>query len=140
MIRYGLPLTPNKLCCNWSVSVHTLDAWVSVSETSNTPSPLAVTVKVSAVLSLTAVILALNSFKASPVRATPVDVVVPGAFINVARLALEASILAPANTLPAVVPIEATNVNTCPAIVTVSLAVTSLAAVRTAVEVSWLDT
>jgi hypothetical protein len=118
------------------VSVHTLPAGVNHSATSNTHNPLAVTVKVSAVLSFTADILDLNSFKASPVKATQVDIVVHGALINVAILALDASIFAHANTLPAVVPIEATNVNTCPAIVTVSFAVKSEAAVNTQVEVS----
>lgn len=81
-------------------------------------------------------IFALNNFKASPVKATQVAVVVQGALIRAARLTLEAAAFAPANTLPAVVPIEATKVNTCPAIVTVSFAVRSADSTNSAVEVS----
>ena len=74
-------------------------------------------------LLLTADILALNLIRLSPVKATPVAVVVCGALINVSRFALVISTLAPINTLPAVVPIDDTKVNTCHAIVIVSLAV-----------------
>ena len=139
MIRYGLPFTPNKLCCSCEAAVQVSVPSVNASETSNTPTPLAVTVRVLAVLSFTADILALNNFKASPVNATPLAVVVSGALISAARLALVTSAV-PINTLPGVVPIEDTNVNTCPAIVTVSLAVGAVAKANTAVDVNWLET
>ena len=101
--------------------------------------PLFVTVKVSASLSLTALILARNSFKASPVNSTPQEVVVQGALISVARLALVALTSAPISISQAADG-EATNVNVCPAIVTVSSAVGCVASDNTAVDVSWLDT
>lgn len=74
-----------------------------------------------------------------PVRATPCAVVVHGALINAARLALEASASAPINTLPAVVPIDETKVNVTPWIVTVSLFVGLVARANTADPVVLLD-
>jgi len=111
MIRYGLPFTPNKLCCSCDAAVQVSVPSVNTSDTSNTPTPLAVTVRVLSALSFTEDNLAENNFKSSPVIATPLAVVVQGAFTSAARLALVASAEAPINTLPAVVPIGDTNVN-----------------------------
>lgn len=94
--------------------VQTSAAAVNVSDTVNTPAPLYRTVNVSAVLSLVATALACMFLRLVPVRATPCAVVVHGALINAARLALEASAEAPINTLPAVVPIDETKVNVTP--------------------------
>jgi len=55
--------------------------------------------------------------------ATPVAVVVQGALRRAANEARVVSTFAPINTFPAVVPIAATKVNTCPLIETVSPAV-----------------
>lgn len=55
--------------------------------------------------------------------ATPVEVVVQGAFNRVANEARVVSTSAPIRTFPAVVPIGETNVNVCPLITTVSFAV-----------------
>ena len=76
----------------------------------------------SAVSSFVADILAAKNLASASDKATHV-VVVAGALIKAARLALVASASAPISTLPGVVPIVETNVNVTHAIVTVSLAV-----------------
>ena len=107
-------LTPKRHNCFCSVVVHTSAPAVRVSDTVNTPAPLYHTVNVLAVSSLVATALACTFFRLVPVRATPLAVVVHGAFNNAARLALEASAEPPINTLPAVVPIDETKVNVTP--------------------------
>jgi len=110
----GLPLTANKLCCRILAVVHTLPIAVNADETVIVPSPFLNTVRVSAVLLFTATNLALNTAALAADKATHVVVVVAGALIKAARLALVASTSAPSNTLPGVVPIEATKVNVTP--------------------------
>ena len=71
-------------------------------------------------------------------NATPFAVVVHGAFINAARLALETSADHPINTLPGVDPIEDTKVYVIPSTVTVSFAVGFVAKANTAEQVRLL--
>lgn len=136
----GLPLTPKKQCCFCFVAVRVSVASVSVSVTVSVPVHFRVTVSVSAVLSFAALTLAANILALAVDNATPVDVVVEGALINVARLALVASTLAPINTLPAVVPMTDTKVNVTPPIVIGSVFVGCVAKDNTAVQVRLLDT
>jgi hypothetical protein len=77
----------------------------------------------SAVSSFVADILAAKNLASASDKATHFVVVVAGALIKAARLALVASASVPISTLPGVVPIVETNVNVTHAIVTVSLAV-----------------
>jgi len=86
------------------------------------------------VSSLVALILFLNLLNDCQVNATQVAVVVAGALINVAKFPLVASTFAQINTFQAVVQIEATKVNVCQAIVTVSLAVGCVAKANTALQ------
>lgn len=97
------------------------------------------TVNVLAVSSLVATALAWMFLRLVSVRATPLAVVVHGALINAARLALEASAEPPINTFHGAVPIGDTNVNVTPCIVTVSLAVGLVAKANTADPVTLLD-
>lgn len=85
-----------------------------------------------------AVILALNFLYTELVvvpRATWFALVTSGLLINDSRFALVRSTVPAISTLPGVAPIAATNVNTCPAIVTVSPAVGCVAEAHTQVPV-----